>query len=268
MVFQSYMLFPNMTIRENVGFPLKVRDTAKAEVAERVDYLVDLVGLRDQADRYPNQISGGQQQRGALARALAPDPDVLLLDEPLSALDALVRTRLRDEIRRIQQLVKTTAFYVTHDQAEAMAIADRVAVMNRGRIEQLDLPPHIYDAPATRFSASFVGNRNALELPVRNGRARFGDLFDAPAPAVDRVVAFFRPEDIQITANGHGEVVKIENKMFQGQLSRLYLLSERDGEPVRFYADVGTREVAAVAPGDMLRVFVEPENVRVFPADN
>jgi len=268
MVFQSYVLFPNMTIRDNIGFPLKVRGKTKSEIADRVDYLIDLVGLKEQADRYPNQVSGGQQQRGALARALAPDPDVLLLDEPLSALDALVRTRLRDEIRRIQQLVKTTAFYVTHDQAEAMAIADRVAVMNKGQIEQLDMPPRIYDAPATRFSAGFVGNRNAMELPPRDGRARFGDLFDVPAPQGEQLVAFFRPEDVQISTNGRGEWVTVENKMFQGLLTRLYLAAEANGEPVRFYADLATRDVAALEPGSSLRVYIETDHVRVFATDD
>jgi putative spermidine/putrescine transport system ATP-binding protein len=268
MVFQSYVLFPNMTIRDNIGFPLKVRGKTQPEIADRVAYLIDLVGLKAQADRYPNQVSGGQQQRGALARALAPDPDVLLLDEPLSALDALVRTRLRDEIRRIQQLVKTTAFYVTHDQAEAMAIADRVAVMNNGQIEQLDMPPRIYDAPATRFSAGFVGNRNALDLPTRDGRARFGELFDVPAPAGASVIAFFRPEDVRISGNGRGEQVTVENKMFQGLLTRLYLVTEASGVPVRFYADLATRDVAALEPGSRLRVFIEPDHVRVFATDD
>jgi putative spermidine/putrescine transport system ATP-binding protein len=268
MVFQSYVLFPNMTIRDNIGFPLKVRGKTKPEIADRVAFLIDLVGLKEQADRYPNQVSGGQQQRGALARALAPDPDVLLLDEPLSALDALVRTRLRDEIRRIQQLVKTTAFYVTHDQAEAMAIADRVAVMNNGQIEQLDMPPRIYDAPATRFSAGFVGNRNAMELSVRDGRARFGDLFDVPAPPGELMIAFFRPEDVRISANGRGERVTVENKMFQGLLTRLYLAAEANGQPVRFYADLATRDVATLEPGASLRVYIEPDHVRVFATDD
>lgn len=267
MVFQSYVLFPNMTIRDNIGFPLKVRGQTKPEIADRVDYLIDLVGLKEQADRYPNQVSGGQQQRGALARALAPDPAVLLLDEPLSALDAMVRTRLRDEIRRIQQLVKTTAFYVTHDQAEAMAIADRVAVMNKGQIEQLDMPPRIYDAPATRFSAGFVGNRNAMELVARDGRARLGELFDVPAPIGQQVIAFFRPEDVQISMNGRGEPVTVESKMFQGLLSRLYLAAEADGQPVRFYADLATRDVATLETGATLRVFIEPDHVRVFATD-
>lgn len=267
MVFQSYVLFPNMTIRDNVGFPLKVRGEAKSAIAERAAYLIDLVGLTEQADRYPHQVSGGQQQRGALARALAPAPDVLLLDEPLSALDALVRTRLRDEIRRIQQLVKTTAFYVTHDQAEAMAIADRVAVMNAGRIEQLDAPPRIYDAPSTRFSAGFVGNRNAIEVPTAGGRARVGDLFDVLAPTGEQAIAFFRPEDVRISVNGRGEPVTVEQRMFQGLLSRISLLADVNGQPVRFYADLPTREVSHVEAGSLLRVYIEPDHVRVFAAD-
>jgi putative spermidine/putrescine transport system ATP-binding protein len=267
MVFQSYVLFPNMTIRDNIGFPLKVRGQTKPEIADRVDYLIDLVGLKEQADRYPNQVSGGQQQRGALARALAPDPAVLLLDEPLSALDAMVRTRLRDEIRRIQQLVKTTAFYVTHDQAEAMAIADRVAVMNKGQIEQLDMPPRIYDAPATRFSAGFVGNRNAMELVARDGRARLGELFDVPGSnraASDRLLP---PGGRANLDERRGEPVTVESKMFQGLLSRLYLAAEADGQPVRFYADLATRDVAALETGATLRVFIEPDHVRVFATD-
>lgn len=268
MVFQSYVLFPNMTIRDNIGFPLKVRGQDRVAIAERVSYLIDLVTLGDQADRYPHQVSGGQQQRAALARALAPDPAVLLLDEPLSALDALVRTRLRDEIRRIQQLVKTTAFYVTHDQAEAMAIADRVAVMNKGRIEQLDVPARLYDAPSTSFSAGFVGNRNALELPVRGGRVSLGNLFDVAAPGDGQVIAFFRPEDVRISANGVGESVLVENRMFQGLLSRLSLAVEVEGRSVRFYADLPTREAADLEPGATIRVLIAPAHVRVFATDD
>jgi putative spermidine/putrescine transport system ATP-binding protein len=269
MVFQSYVLFPNMTLRENIGFPLMVRRESRAAIVARVEELLDLVGLTEQADRYPHQVSGGQQQRGALARALAPDPDVLLLDEPLSALDALVRVRLRDEIRRIQQLVKTTAFYVTHDQAEAMAIADRVAVMNKGRVEQLDQPPQIYDAPATRFSAGFVGNRNALEVAPHAGRVRVGELFDIPVPAPGSgpVIAFFRPEDVVVMKNGLGEAMRVEQRMFQGQMSRLSLQGEIEGQPVRFYADLPTREVGHVTPGEQLRVSVRGEHVRAFPAE-
>jgi putative spermidine/putrescine transport system ATP-binding protein len=269
MVFQSYALFPNMTIRANVGFPLKVRKEPTAAIRTRVDELLELVGLTDQANRYPHQVSGGQQQRGALARALAPSPEVLLLDEPLSALDALVRTRLRDEIRRIQQLVKITALYVTHDQAEALAIADRVAVMNKGRTEQVARPHELYDTPATRFSAGFVGNRNALELPVENGSVRFGNCFTIPAPpgANGTAIAFFRPEDVEFSPNGHGQPATVESKLFLGSDTRLYLVVEANGRQARIYADLASRQALAVEPGTSVRVLVDPANVRAFPAE-
>lgn len=165
MVFQHYALFPNMTVAENISFPLTINKQRRAERAQRVGELLELIGMTALADRYPNQLSGGQQQRVALARALAPEPDVLLLDEPLAALDAAIRNDLRDEIRRIQHRVGTTAVFVTHDQSEAMAVADRVAVMDRGRILEVAAPPEIYERPTSRFAATFVGSRNALELP-------------------------------------------------------------------------------------------------------
>ncbi|MBA3416685.1 MAG: ABC transporter ATP-binding protein [Chloroflexia bacterium] len=268
MVFQSYVLFPNLSLRDNIGFPLKVRGVGKEQTRRRVDELLELVGLASQADRYPHQVSGGQQQRGALARALAPEPKVLLLDEPLSALDALVRHRLRDEIRRIQQMVRITALYVTHDQAEAMAIADQVAVMNAGRIEQLAAPPALYDDPATRFAASFVGNRNALDLPVRDGVVGLGDLFAVPAPvgANGRAVAFFRPEDVRLLADGAGQAATVESRMFQGLLTRLSMVVEGDGVRTRLYADLPSREANGLGPGSVVRVAIDPADVRVFPA--
>jgi putative spermidine/putrescine transport system ATP-binding protein len=268
MVFQSYALFPNMTVRQNIAFPLEVRNWPSADVRARVDELLGLVRLGPQADRYPNQISGGQAQRAALGRALAPHPDVLLLDEPLSALDALVRTRLRDEIRRVQQLVRTTAIYVTHDQAEAMAIADRVAVMNHGRIEQIAQPPELYEQPSTHFSATFVGSRNALELPVTKGHLRLGDAFDVPAPAdaTDRAVAFFRPEDVEISTNGAGHPVTLEMKIFLGSMTRLHLLIDVNGGHARFYADLPSRQALTFEPGTRLSVRVDPAHVRTFTA--
>ena len=129
------------------------------------------------------------------------------------------------------------------------------------------MPPRIYDAPTTRFSAGFVGNRNAMELPARHGRTRVGELFDVPAPAGDRVVVFFRPEDVRISTNGRGQQVTVESKMFQGLLSRLYLQIDAEGDQARFYADLHSREVADVEPGASLRVFIDPGHVRVFPAD-
>ena len=172
MVFQAYSLFPHMTVRQNVAFGLRLRKVSAAQRDKRAIEMLDLVGLSTQADRYPHQISGGQQQRVALARALAIEPQVLLLDEPLSALDAKVRAQLRDEIRRIQLEVGITTLFVTHDQEEALAIADRVGVMREGRLEQLAPPTEVYSRPATSFVAEFVG----LSQPAgRRGPRRRGD---------------------------------------------------------------------------------------------
>ena len=166
MVFQAYSLFPNMTARQNVEFGLKIRGRDKGDRTKRVDDLLELVGLGHAADRYPHQLSGGMQQRVALARALAIEPRVLLLDEPLSALDAKVRVQLREEIRRIQLELGITTLYVTHDQEEALAISDHVAVMFAGVIEQMGTPAEMYTAPATPFVAEFIGTMNRLEATV------------------------------------------------------------------------------------------------------
>ena len=269
MVFQSYALFPNLTLRQNIGFPLMVRGRQSGEVRQRVDALLDLVHLVPQANRYPNQVSGGQQQRAALARALAPDPDVLLLDEPLSALDALVRSRLRDEIRRVQQTVRTTTIYVTHDQSEAMAIADRVVVMNRGRVEQVAEPAELYEAPATPFSARFVGSRNALELPVRDGRVSLGSAFSVPAPTVGNgtAIAFFRPEDVEVVAPGRGQPATLEVKIYLGSTTRLYLQTELDDQTAHLHADLPSKRAAGLDPGCTVDIKVDPAGVRVFPLD-
>src|SRR6202050_3905727 len=169
MVFQAYSLFPHMTVRDNVAFGLRLRRVSAAERGTRAMEMLELVGLAVQAARYPHQLSGGQQQRVALARALAIQPQVLLLDEPLSALDAKVRAQLRDQIRRIQLEVGITTLFVTHDQEEALAIADRVGVMREGRIEQLASPTEVYSRPATAFVADFVGLSNRLAGEVRAG---------------------------------------------------------------------------------------------------
>src|SRR5271168_3342772 len=169
MVFQAYSLFPHMTARQNAAFGLRLRRVDAAKRDRRALEMLELVGLSTQADRYPTQISGGQQQRVALARALAIEPQVLLLDEPLSALDAKVRAQLRDEIRRIQLDVGITTLFVTHDQEEALAIADRVGVMRAGHIEQLAPPTDVYSRPATSFVAEFVGLSNRLPGEVRDG---------------------------------------------------------------------------------------------------
>lgn len=163
MVFQNYALFPNMTVWKNIAFGLKMAHLSKADTKKRVDEMLTLIHMEDFAERYPHQLSGGQQQRVALARALAVHPKALLLDEPLSALDAKIRVQLRDDIRAIQQELGITTIYVTHDQEEAMSISDKIAVMRNGRIEQVGTPFEIYNNPATSYVASFIGTLNLLE---------------------------------------------------------------------------------------------------------
>src|SRR3954466_10180385 len=172
MVFQSYALFPNMTVADNIGFGLKIRRQPKASIRKRVDELLGLINLEGRGDRYPWQLSGGQQQRVALARALAIEPQVLLLDEPLSALDAKIRIVLRKEIRAIQRQLGITTVYVTHDQEEALSLSDRVVVMSEGRIEQIGTPSQIYNFPSTSFVASFVGTLNLVRAGVVDATAR------------------------------------------------------------------------------------------------
>ncbi|MFI7109959.1 ABC transporter ATP-binding protein [Nonomuraea sp. NPDC050227] len=261
MVFQSYALFPNLTVGGNVAFPLTVRKRPKEEVRDRVAEMLDLVGLDHLADRLPNQLSGGQQQRVALARALSPRPEVLLLDEPLSALDAQVRHRLRDEVRRIQHQVGITTVFVTHDQAEALAISDRVAVMNAGDIEQCGPPAEIYTSPSTRFAAGFVGNRNTLELDAVGGRVTAGGAFDVKAPA-PRVLCMFRPEDVELAADGPGARAVVDVTVFLGATTRVYA----QAGPSVIFADVPSRAAAGLSPGDEVRLRVAADHVQVFPA--
>src|SRR5467141_5364014 len=205
MVFQAYSLFPHMTALNNVAFGMQLHKVGAAERRQRASEMLELVGLSAHANKYAHQMSGGQQQRVALARALAIEPKVLLLDEPLSALDAKVRARLRDEIRRVQLEVGITTLFVTHDQDEALAIADRVGVMRAGRLEQLGPPTEGYSRPATPFVAEFVGLTNRLDGVVRDGEVEVRgrrlplvkpDAADGPA------VALVRPEAVTF---GNGE---------------------------------------------------------------
>jgi putative spermidine/putrescine transport system ATP-binding protein len=269
MVFQSYALFPNLTVAENVRFPLDVRGVGRAQANERVAELLELVQLNAQAARYPHQVSGGQAQRCALARALAPRPEVLLLDEPLSALDVVVRATLRDEIRRVQQSVGTTTVYVTHDQSEALAIADRVAVMNRGRIEQVGRPEEIYREPTSLFSATFVGGRNRLDLPVKAGRVSLGSAFEVAAPDGfnGRAMALIAPEDVVVgLPNANGLQATVCGRTFHGATTRLALSAEVDGRTIRLSADVSSRLAAELADEAAVTVLVAPDHVRLFPA--
>jgi putative spermidine/putrescine transport system ATP-binding protein len=210
MVFQSYALFPHLTAAENIAFGMSIKRLPKERIKQRCAELLELVGLGEKDRSYPHQLSGGQQQRIALARALAIEPRVLLLDEPLSALDAKVRVSLRNEIRHIQQQLKITAIYVTHDQEEALAISDRIAVMSKGRIEQLDQPEEIYNNPRTVFAATFVGtsNRfNALVVAAAEGRCRVEqqELHVPPLTNIRdgaSVLVMVRPEEVNVQKEG------------------------------------------------------------------
>ncbi|WP_457754221.1 ABC transporter ATP-binding protein [Thermococcus sp.] len=208
-VFQDYALFPHMTVFKNIAFGLELRKLPREEIEEKVRQALKLVGLEGLENRYPEQLSGGQQQRVALARALVIEPEVLLLDEPLSNLDAKIRERLRGEIKRIQKELSITTIYVTHDQEEAMAISDRIAVMNDGRIEQVGMPLELYYHPKTEFVAKFLGLSNILELEAENGKACLGKLcFNVGKEGKVRI--FFRPESVYITDGDFAEILVYE----------------------------------------------------------
>jgi iron(III) transport system ATP-binding protein len=203
MIFQSYAIWPNMTVAENVAFGLEVRKRPRAEVRQRVERILEVVHMQHLSDRYPQELSGGQQQRVALARAIVVQPGVLLLDEPLSNLDANLREEMRYEIRRLHDEFRITTVYVTHDQAEAMVTSDRIAVMNQGRVEQIDEPRALYARPRTRFVAGFIGRTNFLEGETRGDDVLF-DGFAVPAGrltgAVPRGRSTFslRPQSIHL----------------------------------------------------------------------
>jgi iron(III) transport system ATP-binding protein len=204
MIFQSYAIWPNMTVAENVAFGLEVRRLPRPEIRARVDRILDIVRMRHLRDRYPAELSGGQQQRVALARAIVVQPGVLLLDEPLSNLDANLREEMRFEIRRLHDEFHITTVYVTHDQAEAMVTSDRIAVMNQGRVEQVDAPRTLYARPRTRFVAGFIGRTNFLDGEVRGDEVVFDrfaikrDQFPDPGTLRDRVSFSLRPQSIHL----------------------------------------------------------------------
>ncbi|MDQ2067755.1 ABC transporter ATP-binding protein [Xinfangfangia sp. CPCC 101601] len=266
MVFQGYALFPNMTVRQNIGFPLKIAGESASAITARVNELLEMTGLGPRGDHHPNQLSGGQQQRTALARALAPRPDVLLLDEPLSALDAQVRDHLRDEIARIQKTVGTTTVLVTHDQAEAMAIADRVVIMHEGRVEQASRPEALYEMPASGYTASFIGTRNRFDVSPQGGELRIGGFFRQAAANSAAHQVWVRAEALRIVPAGQGLAVTVEAKLFQGPITRLYLTCHADGLSQTLKLDAPSEGLRGVEPGQSLHVTFDQESADVFAA--
>ncbi|MDJ1160058.1 putative 2-aminoethylphosphonate ABC transporter ATP-binding protein [Chelatococcus sp. SYSU_G07232] len=276
-VFQSYALFPNLTVADNVAYGLVNRRRPRAEIKARVAELLALVGLPDQGHKFPVQLSGGQQQRVALARALATSPGLLLLDEPLSALDAKVRVRLREEIRSLQRRLGVTTIMVTHDQEEALAMADRIVVMNQGVIEQVGTPADIYRHPATAFVADFVGTTSFLDATVTGpGRVVSGAL--ELACADDRglapgtpVLLGLRPEEIRLRGVGAGDVnavaVRVEGLDFLGSFCRARLQPEiAAAGTLRADLSANLMRDLAVAEGQTIMVVLPPESLRVFAA--
>jgi len=290
MVFQSYALFPHMTAEQNIAFGMTIKKNQSAEIVKRrCAELLELVGLSDKGRSYPHQLSGGQQQRIALARALAVEPKVLLLDEPLSALDAKVRISLRNEIRHIQQQLKMTAIYVTHDQEEALAISDRIAVMARGKIEQLDQPEEIYSNPRTVFAATFVGTSNHFQGVVESaaeGLCRVDQqlLRVPPMPQLhngERILVMVRPEEVSLHAqdefvednvNGAGNNVSgvIELRTFLGPFTRFHVrvrVSENDGDGTTLTADIPSQQAREFYVAQRVVLSFSPDSCQVLPLD-
>jgi putative spermidine/putrescine transport system ATP-binding protein len=266
MVFQNYSLFPNLSALENVAFGLRVRGRAATERRNRAGELLDMVGLADQAGKYPHQMSGGQQQRVALARALAIQPRVLLLDEPLSALDAKVRLQLREQIRLLQTQLGTTTLFVTHDQEEALSMADRVGVMRHGRLEQIAAPAELYARPATAFVAEFVGTMNRLpgEVTARGVRVLAEEVTDAETggrAAGTAVDVLARPEDLTVAAAPHGAGI-VTVTTFLGGITRVTVRLDGD---VSVLVDRPSAEAARLAVGAAVEVAVTGRVLVVDP---
>ena len=278
-VFQSYALFPNLTVADNVAYGLVNRQVPKAQARVRVTELVKLVGLPGSEDKYPAQLSGGQQQRIALARALATSPGLLLLDEPLSALDAIVRVHLRSEIRSLQRKLGVTTIMVTHDQEEALSVADRIVVMNQGRIEQVGTPMQVYREPASPFVADFVGRINVLQAVTESrGRVRLGpQSFDCPHSLgeAQSVKIYLRPEDVLARPAGGGTTfAEGTSNVFEARVDKIEFLGSfalvRVSGPalgsntLTVYLSMNFLAEQQIEVGSRLPLRMLPERMRLF----
>ena len=273
MVFQNYAIFPNMTVENNVAFGLKNRKLPKEEIASKTDQFLKLMKIDEYRDRMPERLSGGQQQRVALARALAITPDVLLMDEPLSNLDAKLRVEMRTVIKQIQNEVGITTVYVTHDQEEAMAVSDRIAVMNNGDIQQIGTPKILYQRPANLFVATFIGHTNVIdgELKIENGKAYLylpGD-YKVEMNTIrkdemrdQKVKASIRPEELVVDVNNKdGILATIDDAVFVG-LNTHYFVHFEDGETAEIVQE--SKIDSIIEKGTKVRLGVKTEKINIF----
>jgi putative spermidine/putrescine transport system ATP-binding protein len=275
MVFQHYALFPHMTVRRNVAFPLEMRGTPKAEAERLVSAALAMVGLPHHGDRLPRQLSGGQQQRVALARAMVYRPALLLMDEPLGALDKALREQLQLEIKRLHREQRMSVLYVTHDQSEALTMSDRIAVFNQGRIEQIGTPSDLYERPASRFVAGFVGETNFLpaEMLERDGEACRVSVAGVPMPVSTRfsaapgagVTLAIRPERLRLSTDGHGVPAELVDLIYLGN-ARRFVLRMPGGEEWSALMQAEAAEATALRPGDTVRLSWNLAHATAFPA--
>lgn len=268
MVFQNYAIFPNMTVRENVAFGLKNRKVAKADIKTKTDKYLNLMQIMKYADRMPNQLSGGQQQRIALARALVITPDVLLMDEPLSNLDAKLRVEMRTVIRRTQKNIGITTVYVTHDQEEAMAISDKIAVMKEGVIQHIGSPKEIYQRPKNVFVATFIGKTNIVPAKIENGALAFSDEYHEEIDILknkkdQEVLCSIRPEEFIISENGSGEGIRgiVKESAYLG-LNTHYYIDTDQGQTVELVKESSIDE--DLKEGQSVLLKIKKEKINVF----
>ena len=268
MVFQSYALFPHMTARENIGFGPRIRGEKSEETAAKVDRAASILNLHSYLDRYPRQLSGGQRQRVAMGRAIVREPSVFLFDEPLSNLDAQLRVQMRTEIKALHQRLKSTVIYVTHDQIEAMTMADRIVVMNQGRIQQIGAPLDLYDRPANKFVAGFIGSPSMSFIPgtVSDGVFRTGEgeeiAVGAGSSEIRQVEAGIRPENFTVAPDGKGLKLTVEVIEPTGPETHIY--GRIAGQPIRAVF----RERIRLAPGEQVPVTAKSEHIHLFDKDS